>query len=200
MCRALVARGIFLAQDRTDIQFAVISFDPETGDLIRIVDNAAKAEVKGFELDVVAVPAPGLTLTASIGLTDAQYTETDPTSPVTTDSRFVKTPKWTVALSGQYAAPVGNWGELIGRLDYVYKTNIYHEVSNSPISLQDDYGLLNARLTFEVASGNWAVSVFATNLTDERYILGTGDAAGIGFAEVQYASPREWGASLKYNF
>jgi iron complex outermembrane receptor protein len=195
--------GAIFFTDYKDMQFQVIQGDPATGVPITVVDNAAQSEVRGFELDLVAVPATGLTLTASVGYLDAEYTELDPTSilPISVDNKFVKTPKWSTTLSGEYALPIKDWGELRWRLDYSHKSEIHHDAANSLIVVQDGYGVLNARLTFDSADGNWAVSLFGTNLTDERYLMGGTDFLNVlGFAEMQYARPREWGVSLKFNF
>ncbi len=60
---------------------------------------------------------------------------------------------------------------------------------------------MNARLTLESADDHWAISLFGTNLMDTRYILGGRDLTdALGWADVQYARPREWGASLEYRF
>ena len=186
--------------DYEDVQFTVRTTD-EMGAPIRIVDNAAKARIKGFEIEAVAEPASGLMLTAGVGYADAEYTKLEPGAPITEDTEFVATPKWTVTLSGQYAAPLGDLGELIGRLDYIHKTKIYHDTGNSPFLRQEGYALLNARLSFENAGGKWALSIFGTNLTDKHYTLAGTDLLGnIGFVQVQYARPREWGVNLKYRF
>ncbi len=195
--RRLRFNGTFFYSDYRDIQFTVVRGDPETGEPTTVIDNAARARIKGFEIEAMALPAPGLVLTAGAGLTDAEYTRVDPGAPITVDSKFVKTPKWTVTLSGQYTVPAGNAGQVVGRLDWVYKSKIHHDALNSPFGLQKGYSLLNARLVFESAGGNWSIALFATNLTDERYILAATDLSNaLGFAEVQWAPPREWGLSL----
>ncbi len=79
--------------DYSDIQFTVIQGDPDTGEPITVVDNAAKARIKGFEADLIVAPAPGLTLTAGVGLIDTEYTRVDPGTPITTDTKFTQTPK-----------------------------------------------------------------------------------------------------------
>jgi iron complex outermembrane receptor protein len=189
--------------DYTDLQFAITVADPVTNSPISIVGNAAKAEIKGFEIEVVTLPTSALTLSGAIGYTDAEYTEVDPTAPISEDDKLPVTPKWTVTVSGEYAKPLGELGELIGRLDYAYKTEMYLQPINDPINFQDSYGFLNAKLTFEHASGNWAFSMFGTNLTDTRYLVAahdTGPLNGLGFAMAQYGRPREWGASLIYRF
>ena len=186
--------------DYKDIQFSVVWAD-ENAVPIMLIANAAKSRVKGFEADLIVAPAPGLNLSAGVGLTDAEYTQADPTTGITVDSVFVKTPKWSVTLAGEYVMPIGGWGELTARVDYRYKSKIYHDAANSPIVVQDGYGIVNARLSLEDDNGNWTLSVFGTNIGNTHYILaGTDFLPSLGFAEVQYARPSEWGASLKYNF
>lgn len=183
-----------------DIQFTVIKGN-ENAQPTSQVDNAGKATIKGAEIELVAVPAQGLTLNAALGLTDAEYTQVDPGSDITTSSHFVKTPKWTATIGGQYVMPISNSFELISQLDYAYKSKIYHDSANSPLIVQKGYGLLNGRLTFQPADGPWSVAVFGTNLTNKHYIqAGTDFLASLGFAEVQFARPREWGASFEYRF
>ena len=43
--------------------------------------------------------------------------------------------------------------------------------NNNPQSIQESYGLLNGRLGIRSASGNWDVTLFGNNLTEEGYCL-----------------------------
>jgi iron complex outermembrane recepter protein len=81
-----------------------------------------------------------------------------------------------------------------------------------------DYGLWNARVRYEPASANWALSVFANNLTDEVYAnyasrFGGGfwDSTNIGVQPtistpqrsalgLTRGRPREVGVTFQYNF
>jgi iron complex outermembrane receptor protein len=198
--RRLRFNAALFYSDFTDIQFNVFRAD-QFGNFITTVGNAAKARIMGLEADITALPAPGLTLNAQLGLLDAEYTEVNPGTPVTEDTEFSQTPKLTVSTSAQYQMPINTWGDLIARLDYVYKSKIHYDTANASLCQQDAFGLLNGRLTFENANANWSVSVFGTNLTDERYFLACGTNTGsLGFSDLQYARPREWGASLTYRF
>ena len=187
--------------DYEDIQFLVQRNDPVTLENLTFVDNAGEAEIKGFEMEIVATPTLGLELSAGVGYTDAEYTEVEPGSAVTLDTNFINTPEWSGVLSGQYTMSLENWGELTGRLDYAYQSKTYYDIENSPLIIQDGYGLLQARIDLESSDGKWAASVFGTNLTDERYITAGIDRVSVlGFAQVHYGRPREWGVSFKYNF
>jgi len=194
--RRLRLNSSFFYSDYKDIQFTVIKGSAGAEPII-VVDNAAAAEIKGFEAELVVVPAAGLRLNAGIGFIDAQFTKADPTADVNTSSKFQKTPKWSVMLGGQYSFPLANLGSLTARVDYAYKSTIQHDAANSPLIAQDGYSLVNARLTFEDINGRWQLAVFGTNLGNTKYILaGTDFVNSLGFAEVQFGRPREWGLSL----
>jgi len=183
-----------------DIQYTVIKGGTD-GQPSSQVDNAAKATIKGLEMELIAVPAQGLALNAALGLTDADYTQVDPGSDITTASHFIKTPKWTTTIGAQYIASINDRFELISQIDYAYRSKTYHDAANSALGTQKAYGLLNGRLTFQPSDGPWSVAVFGTNLTNKHYIQAATDfLSSLGFAEVQYARPREWGASLQYRF
>jgi iron complex outermembrane receptor protein len=103
-----------------------------------VTQNAAEAEFKGAELEATAVPVDGLTLTASIGWLDAEYTDyctdlngagpNDPSlvncapaiavtggviQPVDlTGLPIARTPEWTTRLGAQYTFPVGEANSL----------------------------------------------------------------------------------------
>jgi hypothetical protein len=63
-----------------------------------------------------------------------------------------------------------------------------------------DWGTINARLTYEPADGNYSVSVFGTNITDE-YMLNSGFFHGIwGYNFATVSRPAEYGASLTVRF
>ena len=191
------ATGFF--SDYTDIQYSFAFAPPGTTLPQTFVSNGPAAEIKGFELDTLFMPVEGLTLSASVGLTDAEYTKFDPRDTILTSaSKFPFTPEWAYTLAGQYSIPTG-LGELTGRLDYSWNDNVIFDVRDSlnPLTRQDSYGILNARLSLAHAAG-WTVSVFGTNLTDEIYLLSAIDLGGSVIH--QPAPPREWGVSIKYDF
>ena len=79
-----------------------------------------------------------------------------------------------------------------------------------------DYTLVNARVRYTAASGDWELAVFGNNLTNEvygnyasRFGGGFWDAAGppVGLATPQRSAlgltmgrPREYGVTFQYNF
>jgi iron complex outermembrane recepter protein len=168
----------------------------------QVVGNIPLARVKGAELELNAVLLPGLTVDSSLGLTDARYVQLLPGAPVTLNTPFIDTPKSTVTLGAEYTRDVSDRLKVTGRVDYAYKSSISYDVSNpSGLITQAGYGLLNSKLIFDVKHTGLTVSVFGTNLTDKHYIIGGWDqctSSSLAFCIVEYAPPREWGLSAKY--
>ncbi len=186
--------------DYSNIQLSSVQATAE-GNLLLVVENAGEADVKGFELEMVARPVPWLDLAGGIGYTDAEFSKLNPGATVTKDSKFIQTPEWTLNLSAQVTWPLADWGNLRLRGDYSYRDDMYMDSNNTPILRQDGYGLVNARLAFVTTDGHWELALSGTNLSDERYI-GNGIAAldSFGTAEAYFGRPREWGLSLLYRY
>jgi len=138
---------------------------------------------------------------AALAYIDAECTEIEEGLPILADTVFVKTPQWSATLSGQLTVPLASGAEFIGRIDYAYKSKIHHDQLNSPVGPQDAYGLLNGRLSYTSVNNKWSLSLFGSNLTDERSIMAATDLSDtLAFGEVQWARLREWGVSFRYNF
>jgi iron complex outermembrane receptor protein len=197
--RRLVLNVAGFYNDYTDVQLTSNRATAD-GNVGVFTENGGEAEMTGFEVELHARPVEQLDLIAGIGYIHAEFTEVNPAATITEDTKFLKTPKWDINLSGQYHVPVAV-GTLTFRLDWAYRSKYYNDVVNTPGLVQDGFGLLNARIALEDAAEKWEVAVFGTNLTDEHYITGgVGGLDAIGLDEAQYARPREWGVSLTYRF
>jgi iron complex outermembrane receptor protein len=60
----------------------------------------------------------------------------------------------------------------------------------------DAYGLASGRVTYTPAEGNWDVSFFGTNLTNEFYRMGGFNAILAGVDQGYVGRPREVGMTL----
>ena len=173
-----------------------------------VTRNAAEAEIKGFELELTAVPGTNWLIQAGVGYLDAEYTRLDPSQSftfdlreITLDSELVNAPEWSGNLGVQYTATFGGGSQLIPRLDVAYTDDVFKDALNYPELKQDSYTLVDAYLTYITPQGSWEAALFGTNLTDEEYIT-SGFANGLtqGRITANIARPRQWGASLTYRF
>lgn len=187
--------------DYTDIQLGSVGAD-STGNLILLIQNGGKAVVKGFEVELQAVPAEGLTVDGGIGYTDFGFTELNPgVQDITLSTQQANTPKWSGNLGISYAFDVGNDATLTMRGDWSFSSSSFRDIVNTPQLKQPAYSLVNARITYAPSEANWTLSALVTNLTDTRYIVGGLSTLGsFGIVEAVYGRPREWGISLDYEF
>ncbi|HEU4618793.1 MAG TPA: TonB-dependent receptor [Gammaproteobacteria bacterium] len=200
---------VFLT-DWIGVQLPATIPDRATGQEITelVTQNAASAEAKGLEVEVSYAPTDNLLIDANLGWLDTRYT--DSKSPaVTLNTEFSRAPDNTYNVGLQYTAHLGGGATLTPRLDASY-TGPYWR-SNTPSLRQNAYGvprdfesgdfwLVNARLGFTPANGNYELSLFGLNLTDS-YNLNSGFLHNIwqfDFATVD--RPREVGVSLRLFF
>jgi len=197
--RVLLSMAAFI-YDYQDMQLTSVRADA-TGNLLLVTENAGTAKIKGFEAELRAMVTDNFVVDATLGLLDAKYDELNPGATVTTDLRLNRTPKFSMSLGGEYTFALSNAFDLTVRGDYSYQSSQALDPANTPILIQDGYGLLNGRITLTPADQNWEIALYGTNLTDELYLQGgltTLDSFGI--VEGTYGLPSEWGIATKLKF
>ena len=164
-----------------------------------VTKNAAKAEIKGAELEMRLSPGDGWFLEGSAGYLDPKYTEIDPAATeITTASKFERISKWTLSASLAKSFALGGGSALTPRVDWSYRSGQYMDALNTPEIYQPGYHVVNASVAIDIGGKGLSIVGGVTNLTDERY-LETG-IYGTSFRsyETLYARPREWYVTLKW--
>ena len=145
---------------------------------IGITTNAAKARIKGIELEAVGVIArdfagsgSSLNFTSTLGYIDAEYRRfIDNFGNDVANVRAIQnTPKWTLSQTIDAVLPLG--GGTIrpsATLSYRSKTNQF-EVP-SPFLDQRGYSLLDANLVWSDASDRYSIGLHGKNLANKKYI------------------------------
>jgi outer membrane receptor protein involved in Fe transport len=140
----------------------------------RWITNAGAAEIKGFEVEVAAMPAAGWYINAFASYNDAELSEGAVNQPKGT--ALPQVAEWKYGVAGQYEFAITNGLQGRVRADYSYLDEQPAILSqNSPMI--PDYYLVNLRGTVE--ADTWSVELFIDNLTDEYVSLGT-DAGYLG--------------------
>lgn len=173
-----------------------------------ITRNAAGAEIDGVELEVTALPAAGWLIQASVGYLDAGYSELDEREDfatdilaITLDSELVNAPEWTTSLAVEYGHRFRHGAEVVARVDWAYRSEMYKDALNFPQLRENGYHLVDLAVTYVSADNTWEISAFGKNVTDERYLVsGFANALSAGWALNILGRPAEWGLSFRYRF
>ena len=143
-----------------------------------ITTNAAKARIKGVELETNAVLArdfagvgSSVGLTGAIGYIDARYRRfIGPTGTDVADVRvFQNTPHWTASGTLTGNVPVGE-GLVTANSTLSYRSLTHQFETASPFLDQPRYTLLDAGVTWAFGEGRrYSIGVYGKNLTDRQY-------------------------------
>jgi len=204
--------------DFENLQFDVL--EPASG--TNGVRNVGSATIKGFEGQIQA-RFGGLGIDGGFGYLDSELSGLTfvnarllppgqlgpqcppgaPSSPplcfdygpftITTSSGpNLYSPKWTYNFGIEYRAELKDNITLTPRVNYGYVGSQFNYLAYGPGDLIAARGLLSALVTLEV--DNWRIEGYATNLTNEEYIVGrTGD-------NEFYGDPRQYGVKVGVTF
>jgi iron complex outermembrane receptor protein len=168
-------------------------------------ENVGDATSTGFELEASAIPVKGLQLDGSFGLASAKYGHIHlkrvnfftgkEFEVVAEDNKLSNTPSHTVFFGTQYTAKLNEKLSLVLRGEVRNMGEFYTDIQNT--LKQPAYTLLNANIA--LAYGNYSLSIWGQNLTDEAY-LAFGNADTSFGRSVRTAAPRTFGLTLKAQF
>ena len=199
--------GSIFTVDYTDKQEEVVLPGTDGAVTLTIVQNAASVSMDGLELESVWVPTDGLTLTANLGILDANYDSylvVDGSGNTLDKSGYDlrRAPEMTLALGALYEHSLGNGDFVVTSLNYRWKDDYCVAGNNKGIeshygsnpACNESFGILDASLSYE--SDNWRISLFGKNLTDEDYILHFLDVASTVSATSATNSSPVWAPGL----
>jgi len=192
--------GAVFHNDYDNLQITVN--DPGLG-FAPIIQNAAKARIRGFELELQARPVEPLRLEAGFGYLDAKYTNVNIdafNTGVTTDNKLQNAPESTISGSAAYDFTLNGAGVLSPRIDWSYRSKVFNNAVNTPLLAQDGYHLLNTAISYTSENEAYVLTLGVKNLTKELYLVsGYTDALG-GITEGVYGRPREWYLTVRGKF
>lgn len=143
----------------------------------------ADAQTKGFEIDTLYAATENLTLGASVGYTDAEFTDfpnancadfpsngsCDPLLGQDVSGETLPfAPELTAVLFGEY-----RWNFFaddfsgVLRLDGNFTDDTQYQVDQDPNDLQESYWITNVYLSIAPPTGKWNLSLQVKNLLDE---------------------------------
>lgn len=184
--------------DYTNMQQRVGKSDPLFGNVI-LLTNLDQVDISGIELELVWAPMDGLELSANASFLESEIDDTTVVSPVTGGSvsgnKVPFAPETAVSLLGRYEFAVSTSLRASIQAAVNYTGNHFISIENLPVNEQD-YAIVNARIAVSDAEGDWELSLYGNNLTDEIYRTGS------SWAQLDYwiSRPRTWLVRLDYRF
>ena len=177
--------------DYEDVQRTAVTALPGGG-ITTFTDNLGDGEIWGAELELYSQPIENLFLSGTFDWVDAEYDD---------GVRF-GTPEYTYSVSGRYVVPTGA-GDLGFQADWYWQSedNFFETTVLQDSVSQDDYGLLNARIDYDMPEYGINFAVFGKNLTDEDYRVAAIEfAPAFGYNVAMTGDPLTWGVQFTKRF
>jgi iron complex outermembrane receptor protein len=169
--RRLTFNAAAFFYDFEDLQVSTTYIDQE-GNVFVEVDNAAKAELYGLDVELDFHASESFSVSAgAVWLPKREFVDFDEnsTGDTLTGNELVRAPEWTATGAMNYEHSLLQFGALSARIEYSYRSGYFYTPENDPEFSQAAFGLLNLFLRFEAASDNWYLFASGRNLTDEDY-------------------------------
>lgn len=191
--------------DNTEGQFGG---DPDIG----IIDNVAKVDIQGFEIEFWASPVENLRIQAAAGYLDSKFgsfVSFNPDSGIIEDLSTANTddfsPKWTLNANVEYTFPFANGSTLTPHIGLYYQSSFEHEAGlnrDTPPSacFQKAYTKWNARATWVGADDGYQFAVFGNNLGSKDIFEFCDVHAGRGATFQRLEMPASWGLEALVRF
>jgi len=149
-------------------------YDTVAGAIVTRLINAGKVSTRGVELDAAARPTPQLTLNAALAYVDAHIDDFNcPAAAAASCTLNGKTlpfsPRFKAFLRANYAVPLPNGLQADFSADYSYQARTQFDLFQSPLAIQDSYGIVNAAVELSSSEGGWRLALVGKNLSDRAY-------------------------------
>jgi iron complex outermembrane receptor protein len=182
---------------------------PAPAGVAPFITNAGETSIDGAEAELTWAPTDALRIESSVGWLDATIDSLSniPLAvlpPGLVEGNFLPfAPEWQVHVGLAYTAHAGSL-TIVPRVDASYQSTTYFDATNTPeIAQLDDITTVNASVRLSRGEDSpWRVTLGINNATDETYPIAGNSSltTGSGYAEIAYSRPREWFATLQYEF
>ena len=202
----LRVNAALFSSDYTDMQITYRG--PAPNGVAPFLTNAGKASIDGAELELTWLPTAALMIEGSLGFLDATIDRLDNIPLAVLPPGLVAgnvlpfAPERQAHFGLAYDARPGSLS-VTPRVDVSYTDRQFFDATNTPeIAQLEDVTVVNASVALAPAAGTWQLTIGVNNATDETYPVAGNSSltTGSGYAEIAYARPREYFASITFDF
>ena len=152
----------FFYTEYTDLPYQVSSSSGQGFNTVNIIVDQTST---GFEWQSAWAPTDNFILYTTLGYIDVDVDDPNPSvvAPLT--------PDLTYSISPEYTLPMSSGGDLVFRLDYSYRDEMWGEPSNDPgrFTQIESRKLTNVDIAYHSPDGRWTLAAYGRNVTDEKY-------------------------------
>ena len=196
-----------LLDDRLRINGAIFTTDYEElqvqvfNSVAPVTQNIGEASIDGVEVEVVASPGDGWFVEASLSLLDAEYDSIDTNVTLIGENfDFERVPETSASLGISKELALDDFGTLLLRADWSYRSETYNDAFNTPALETDSYDLIDASVRWTNPAGDWTVILSGTNLTDEDYLVTGVYGTAFQAYEGMFDRGRQWRLEVRKSF
>lgn len=227
----LRVNGSLFYTDYQDLQvtrFSILADNPTVSFGEFITENAASAEISGFEVEFTWLVTDSLELGGSYAYLDATYNDfrpktanvapgggTEPCGPGTTavsndpadgclpnysGNTLRQAPENMLHLYARHVFEMDNGSNIISKLSLRYQDDSFYDPDNNDIAVIPEYTILDGLLSWQSASEDWTVTGWVKNITDEYYRVHVYTQRSSSIAFANFGTPRTVGLTVEYNY
>ncbi len=160
--------------DYTGLQETAQVISPVTGGLVTVRSNVNSAHSDGFELEAVAQPVDGLTLTGNASYLWSRFDSfANPGTNVNTGTVISATgnqlpfaPRWQLYGAANYEVPLDIPGQVTLGSDISYETSYYSDVFNYGQGEIHPQAFVDAFASYQLPNKHWTAIITGQNLTN----------------------------------
>ena len=195
-----------------------------SGALINSNENAGRATIKGFDVDAIARPFTGTTLSAKVQYLDAAYDDLHLYTAAPRDNigcpytltgqiaggapvkdfncsgnSLLFAPRWTVNLGIEQMLSLPRDLELVGNANTAWRDDQWGAFEHLDFEHIPAYWTTDLGMTLRKAGGGWSLGGYINNVEGTRRVI-TPQLSPIGMAVARYSAPRTYGLRLSATF
>ena len=168
-----------------------------------LVVDVERATSYGVELSAKSVINSHLNIFGNYAYTHATFDEKDSNGNLQGNggNAFRLTPRNSFLIGFNASTDISKNMRLTFTPTYSWKSHIWFEDANDKGIEQDAYGLVNADISLRFKQQRLTISLFGSNLTNEKYLIGAGNmGAMFGIPTFVPGAPRMIGGKSTWKF
>jgi iron complex outermembrane receptor protein len=178
-----------------------VQIDPERPPDNFVVNAKDGTIAYGLEVDLTWRATDGLLLFANYAYTRCEF---DGELIIDGDGTDIdgntcrRTPKNAINLGFNWSAPISNGLEFFVGANFMYNDKYYFDNANTDEEIVPSQNMTDLRLGINAADGDWVLTGWAKNITNETNIVSVLYLFGTTY--YKYAPPGTYGVTFRYNF